>query len=51
MNVEDLVKKYEVDRVEFKQQLPDKAIKYIKSVVGYANTFGGSIVIGVVDGT
>jgi predicted HTH transcriptional regulator len=51
MNVEDLVKKYEVDRVEFKQQLPEKAIKYIKSIVGYANTSGGSIVIGVVDGT
>ncbi|MFP3153291.1 putative DNA binding domain-containing protein [Lachnospiraceae bacterium ZAX-1] len=51
MDVEALIKRYEVERVEFKQELPDKSIKYIKSVVGYANTTGGSIVIGIVDGT
>lgn len=51
MKSEDIIKKYETDRVEFKQELPDQHIKWLKSVVAFANTSGGTIVIGIADGT
>jgi len=37
--------------VEFKQELPDKSEKYMKSVVAFSNTSGGKIIIGVEDKT
>ena len=45
------IKKGESKNVEFKVQLPDDSRKYIKTVVAYANTSGGKIVIGVDDNT
>lgn len=39
----------ESKNVEFKEARPDKSIKYMKSVVAFANGKGGSIVFGVDD--
>lgn len=41
----------ESKNVEFKESLPDKSIKYMKSVVAFANGTGGRIVFGVADKT
>ena len=41
----------ESKNVEFKEALPDKSIKYIKSVVAFANGSGGKIIFGIADGT
>jgi predicted HTH transcriptional regulator len=37
--------------VEFKESLPEKSIKYMKTVIAYANGKGGKIIFGVQDGT
>ncbi len=37
--------------MEFKERLPDKSIKYMKSVVAFANGTGGRIIFGVADKT
>ena len=36
--------------LEYKEALPDKSIKYMKSVVAFANGSGGRIVFGIRDG-
>jgi predicted HTH transcriptional regulator len=41
----------ESSTVEFKRDLPDKSDKYMKTVVGFSNTSGGKIIIGVEDKT
>ena len=41
----------ETDRVEFKVELPTNTLKYIKTVVAFANSAGGKVVIGVEDKT
>lgn len=41
----------ESKNVEFKESLPDKSIKYMKSVVAFANGTGGRIIFGVADKT
>lgn len=41
----------ESKNVEFKEELPEKGIKYIKSVVAFANGNGGKIIFGVEDET
>ncbi|MBR6470590.1 MAG: putative DNA binding domain-containing protein [Victivallales bacterium] len=41
----------ETERVEFKESLPREAVKYVKTVVAFANCQGGQLVIGVADGT
>ena len=51
MKPEDNVKKYEVDRVEFKRELPGQHNKWLKTVVAFTNTSGGAIVIGIEDKT
>ena len=51
MKPEDIIKKYEIDRVEFKQELPDQHIKWLKTVVAFANTSGGTVVVGIEDKT
>ena len=43
------IKNGESKNVEFKALLPDDSKKYIKTVVAYANTSGGKIIIGVDD--
>ena len=39
----------ESKNIEFKVQLPDDSKKYMKTIVAYANTSGGKIIIGVDD--
>ena len=41
----------ESKNVEFKESLPEKSIKYMKSVVAFANGAGGKIVFGIADKT
>ena len=43
------IKKGESKNIEFKVQLPDDSKKYMKTIVAYANTSGGKIIIGVDD--
>lgn len=39
----------ESKNVEFKESLPEKSIKYMKSVVAFANGTGGKIIFGIAD--
>ncbi len=48
MNLQDIMKG-ESKNIEFKVELPKKSEKYMKSVIAFANTSGGKIVIGVDD--
>lgn len=48
MTLED-IKCGESKNIEFKVQLPDDSKKYMKTIVAYANTSGGKIIIGVDD--
>ena len=41
----------ESKNVEFKENLPEKSIKYMKSVVAFANGTGGKIIFGITDKT
>ena len=41
----------ESKNVEFKENLPEKSIKYMKSVVAFANGNGGKIIFGIADKT
>ena len=45
---EDILKG-ESKNIEYKIVLPEKSDKYLKSVVAFANTSGGKIVIGIED--
>ena len=47
----DVIKLGESENVEFKSELPGKSEKYIKTIVAFANTSGGKLIIGVKDGT
>jgi len=47
----DEIKEGESNNVEFKVQLPDDNKKYMKTIIAYANTSGGKIIIGVDDVT
>lgn len=47
----DEIKAGESVNIEFKREVPKKSEKYIKSVIAFANTAGGKIVIGVDDET
>lgn len=41
----------ESKNIEFKEKLPEKSIKYMKSVVAFANGTGGKIIFGIADKT
>ena len=41
----------ESKNVEFKSELPEKSDKYMKSIIAFANTSGGILVIGINDET
>ena len=47
----DEIKAGETANIEFKVEVPKKSEKYIKSVVAFANTSGGKIIIGIDDKT
>ena len=50
MTIEEIVRG-ESKNVEFKAKLPKDSAKYIKTIIAFANTQGGSLVIGVDDAT
>jgi ATP-dependent DNA helicase RecG len=50
MIIEEILKS-EGKNVEFKRELPRQSERYIKSVVAFANTTGGKIIIGIEDQT
>lgn len=50
MTIEEILKG-EGKNVEFKRELPKQSERYIKSVVAFANTAGGKIIIGIEDET
>ena len=50
MTIEEILRG-ESKNVEFKEKLPDKSIKYMKSVVAFANGGGGKIIFGISDKT
>lgn len=50
MTFEDIIKG-ESKNVEFKSELPRKSDKYMKSIIAFANTSGGVLVIGIDDET
>lgn len=45
------IKNGENKEMEFKRELPEKSERYIKSVVAFANSYGGKIIFGVEDKT
>lgn len=50
MTIEEIVRS-ESKNVEFKAMLPKDSEKYIKTVIAFANTQGGQLVIGIDDQT
>ena len=50
MTIEEIVLG-ESKNVEFKEKLPQNSEKYTKTVIGFANTQGGQLIIGIEDGT
>ena len=51
-----MVKRYNVfpvnqKNIESKVSLPDKSEKYVKTIVAFANTQGGKLIVGVDDKT
>ena len=49
--VENTLFSGESKNVEYKAALPDKSEKYMKTVIAFANTQGGKLIIGVDDKT
>ena len=49
MELDKLLSSGESINIEFKEELPEKSIKYMKSVVGFANGTGGKIIFGISD--
>ena len=43
--------KGENKNIEYKEQLPEKGSKYLKTVVAFCNTSGGKVIIGIKDDT
>ena len=49
--VEDTMFSGESKNIEYKVSLPDKSDKYMKTIVAFANTQGGKLIVGVDDKT
>ena len=45
--VEDTLFSGESKNIEYKVTLPDKSEKYLKTIVAFANTQGGMLIVGV----
>ena len=45
--VEDTLFSGESKNIEYKVTLPDKSEKYMKTIVAFANTQGGKLIVGV----
>ena len=49
--VKDTIFSGESKNIEYKVTLPDKSEKYMKTIVAFANTQGGKLIVGVDDKT
>ncbi len=49
--VEDTLFSGESKNIEYKVTLPDKSEKYMKTIVAFANTQGGKLIVGIDDKT
>ena len=49
--VEETMFSGESKNIEYKVSLPDKSEKYMKTIVAFANTQGGKLIVGVDDKT
>ena len=47
----DILLSGESKNIEYKITLPDKSEKYMKTIVAFANTQGGKLIVGVDDKT
>lgn len=45
------IKNGENKEIEFKRELPERSDKYMKTIVAFANSYGGKLIIGVEDTT
>ena len=50
MTIEEL-KKGEHETIEYKQDIPDEKLKYLKTAIAFANCSGGQMIFGVVNNT
>ena len=50
MKIEDMIRG-ESKNIEFKEILPSNSEKYTKTIVAFANTQGGKLIIGITDQT
>lgn len=50
MIAEEIIRGESVN-IEFKQSLPDKSEKYLKTIAAFANSAGGKLIVGVEDDT
>ncbi len=48
-DIEEIIKRGENDRVEFKQEISKNHEQYVKTVVAFGNTYGGTLFVGVDD--
>ena len=48
MKIEDMIRG-ESKNIEFKEILPSNSEKYTKTIIAFANTQGGKLIIGVAD--
>lgn len=49
LKLDELLSRGEAINIEFKEKLPEKSIKYMKSIVAFANGIGGKIIFGISD--
>ncbi len=49
--IKDEIRNGESVNIEFKVEIPKKSEKYIKSIVAFANTSGGKVIVGIDDKT
>ena len=51
MNILDEIKDDETKIIELKEELPKENLKWLKTIIGFSNSIGGKLVIGIEDGT
>ena len=51
MNILDEIKDDETKIIELKEALPTDNLKWLKTIIGFSNSIGGKLVIGIEDGT
>lgn len=49
LKLDELLSRGKAINIEFKEKLPEKSIKYMKSIVAFANGIGGKIIFGISD--